>query len=208
LSTVSPVIYLDTNHISALARSSSGQHTPDVLSLFRRREAFLAFSVFHMVELSDATFKSFDDTCILLDSLPIAWALQPPALWDQEVEVALARARGIPPAPVQVFFDNPAEALRHADLGRGLPSAALQAMRESQHLRNLLLNQANDHAKAFDAAKTNAAAVQRPREPVLALIRDYQMAHPERALLRSCPTLFSIVLAGWRVFPPTKSRRN
>lgn len=172
-----PVVYLDTNHISTIVRSNSAK-MPELVDVLWQGKAALAFSVWHMVELSDPGFRSFDGVCRFLDSLPIAWAVVPPIVWDMEVEAALAKVRGDAPVPITVFYDNPAQALRYPNLGRGLPSTALEALRESPHLREMLLNQAGENAADFDVVKTGAVAVKRPHEPVLALIRDYQLARP------------------------------
>jgi len=168
----SPIVYLDTNHISALARNPGDVHCAPVLSLLRNGDARLAFSVLHMVELSDPTFKSFPDVCTLLDSLPIAWAILPPELFDREVEAAVARGLGVQPPKVRAFFETPAAALSDLALESALPSDALGALRENPHLRDILLDEATSHANEYDLIKAQAAAVQRPLEPLLARIRD------------------------------------
>ena len=169
------IIYLDTNHISGLARNSGASQHADALSVLRSSGVRIAFSVLHMVELSDPAFKSFADVCGLLDSLSVAWAILPTKLFDREVEAAVAVGMGAQPPRVRAFFETPAAALNYPALERGLPSAALEAMRENPELRRGLLDLATDHAREYDLVKTWAAAVERPLEPLLARIRAQQI---------------------------------
>jgi hypothetical protein len=170
-----PVCYLDTNHLSRLARSPSEPDCTAVLRLLSQRKVSLAFSVIHMVELSDPTFASFASVCRLLDSVAIAWAVLPPALFDREVEAAFAKAVGAPNRKVVVFYDSPVHALNDPNLEGGPPSAALEALRSNAHLRDILLDEADEHAQDYDAMKGDAAAVRRPLEPLLSRIRDAQL---------------------------------
>jgi hypothetical protein len=201
---IAPVLYLDTLHISRLARHPGDASSAAILSLLQKRSARLAFSVLHMVELSDPGFKSFPDVCTLLDSVPIAWAILPQKLFDREVEAGFARAVGAQPAQVRAFFDTPAAALNHLELENAPPSDALQMMRENPHLRAILLDEADVHARDYDAIKAEAAAVRRPLEPLCARIRDQQIRQTPAGILLQVPLAPEIILeraGGLPAFP-------
>jgi len=168
-----PVIYLDTNHISHLARNPQDVAAANILALLHSGSVDLAFSVLHMVELSDPNFKSFPDVCRLLDSVRIAWAILPHALNDLELEIAFARAFEEKLPEPRAFFASPKQALNYPFPDTALPSDALEAMREIPRMRDVLLNEATDHAREYDQVKNNAVAVTRPSEPLLSRIRDY-----------------------------------
>jgi hypothetical protein len=190
-----PIIYLDTNHISTLARNPGDVQCTPVLSLLCSGEARLAFSVLHMVELSDPVFKSFPAVCTLLDSLAIAWTILPLKLFDREVEAVAARGMGVQPPQVRAFFETPGAALSDLALESALPSAALEAMRENPHLRDILLNEATFHAKEYDLVKAHAAAVQRPLEPLLARIRDQKIQTTPAGIYLPQPLSPEVLLA-------------
>ncbi|HEX8317121.1 hypothetical protein [Longimicrobium sp.] len=199
-----PVLYLDTLHISRLARHPGETSCAAVLELLQKGSARLAFSVLHMVELSDPGFKSFPDVCTLLDTVPIAWAITPEKLFDREVEAGFARALGAQPPKVRAFFETPAAALNYLALENAPPSDALQVMRENPHLRAILLDEADVHARDYDTIKTEAAAVRRPLEPLRARIRDQQIRQTPAGIHLPVPLPPDVIVeraGGLRGFP-------
>jgi hypothetical protein len=131
---IEKVLYLDTNHISSLVRRPEAAESRAVMTLLQANRAYLAFSIFHIIELSAPTFKSYGDVCDLLDKLPVAWAIHFPNLFDAEIDAAFARVVGGKPRPVEAFFTTPAEAW-------GDPQPPLRLLKPFGHIR--------DFARAF-----------------------------------------------------------
>jgi hypothetical protein len=143
-----------------------------MLHLLAQGQLRLGFSVLHMVELSHPGFKSYDAVCRFLDSHLVSWAVLPFTLLDRELYAGFARSVGSSATGVRAYCNSAAEALVHPELGEGKPSYALDALRIDPKLREMLLAEAANAARAYDTAKREAAAVRTPDAPILSRIRD------------------------------------
>lgn len=165
-------LYLDTNHLSDLARGPSAPEAAAVIRLLQSGDLSLAFTLLHFVELSDIRFKSFPELKALISDLPIAWTVSTTELWDAEVAVACAKARGIERAPPKVFCDSSVDWSRGPSPAVGSAADFLQTIRDNQPQREQLLKAAEDAARLSDL-KTAAVIVANPDIPLLRLIEEH-----------------------------------
>ena len=166
------VIYLDTSHISQLARFPHDPASRVVRDVLDHGDVCLAVSWIHLQELSSPHFRSRTAVGTLLDSIPITWAVTPDELFDAEVRSAIKRAmigEAEPLSPFSRSFVHAFGAPPDADV----PIATmLEGLAEHAQLR-IHLRDAAEYSAQMDARFKKAAAVVRnPKEPILAHIRD------------------------------------
>lgn len=166
------VLYLDTNHLSRLARSPHAPHCGAVRELLRQGPFHLALTFLHLQELSAPAFKSRGAVGVLLDDVPVAWAPSPDQIFDREVRAAIRLATTGSAESTSVFdpdFVRTFGAPRDADIPI---SQMLEAMAEHPTLRDHLRGAAEYGAAADHDFGRAAAVVRNPKEPILAHIRD------------------------------------
>ena len=166
------VLYLDTNHISDLARHASAPSSVATLRLLQDGSLQLSLTFLHFVELSAASFCSFPEVKALLDNVPIAWTVSTTELWDAEVAVACAQAKGLVRGPPKPFCASALGWSRGPDPARGSAGDFLEVMHENQTLREQLLSVAEDAAR-LSAMKTDALIVRHPELPLYRLIDEH-----------------------------------
>jgi hypothetical protein len=166
------VLYLDTNHLSRLARFPGEPECRSIRTLLDGGAARLALSFLHLQELSAPTFRSRGEVGALLDDLPIAWAPTPDVLFDREVRAAIRLAMIGSADFAPVFASSFSEALGAPPETDILVSQMLEALAFRPALRAHLQEAADSGARADYRFGRLAAVVKNPREPILAHIRD------------------------------------
>lgn len=164
------IVYLDTNHISSLARHPERPAVADVLSAIRRRGYSVGISLLHLVELSAPTFVDRPAVGRLLDELPLAWAVHMDHLFDQEITAALAELAGETADPPTAFHPDPVAAWGMPRQALVAPSEMLAALSRRPDIARPVHEQAQRAADLDALLKRQAAAVARPLEPLAASI--------------------------------------
>ena len=152
------VVYLDTNHISDLARHPDRGDSKSFLRALESASSSLALSIVHLIELSDPEFKSAPDVGAMLDSVPVVWALAPDDLWLAEVNAAFGLSIGVT-IPVEPFVRDVNAMLGGRALGAA-PSDALIAF-SNPDLRQQIEVIA-ERGMMFEMLKRNASLVVDP----------------------------------------------
>lgn len=192
------VLYLDTHHISRLARFPEEADSAAVNQLLRSGTIHLAMTWLHLQELSAPEFVSRAQVGAFLDSVPVAWAPAPDELFDLEVQAAIQHAMTGEPPSLSLFSESFVHALG-APPEADIPIAdMLDAMASRSDLRSHL-DEAAKHGAQMDARFKKAAAVVRnPKEPIVAHIRELNTRRTPSGL--RLPRMFSpdeiIELAG------------
>lgn len=171
-----PVLYLDTNHLSALARRPNDASSISVRQILDRRDATLALSLLHLHELSAPQFTDRDVVGEMLDRSPIVWAISFIELFDREVRHAFQTVTGGEARPVVVFYSD----LRHAwsapDLDEVPPIVEqLRAFAKRPDLRSGFLQTASRGVWLDGIMKTSAAVLRDPKAPILSRIKDMKL---------------------------------
>jgi hypothetical protein len=180
-------LYLDTNHVSHLARHPDAADSRAVLAVLSAGRYKLGLSIFHLQELSAPTFSSRSQVGALLDRLPIAWAPTPDVLFKLEARWAVERALSDVVVDHHVFTTSFERALGAPPEANILISEMLEAFAEHAHLRDHLHEAAREGATADAAWKRNAAVVRAPDEPVLSLIHDALTNRPPSGIVLQRP---------------------
>jgi hypothetical protein len=166
------VIYLDTNHLSHVARYPEQADSRTMLTLLERGDYHLGVSLLHIQELSAPTFSSRRAVGSLLDQVPVAWAPSPDDVFEMEVRWGIERALSGVVTQHQVFSISFVEALG-APQDANIPvSEMLEAMADRSDLREHLREAAAYGVLADSHFKRTAAVVRTPEEPILSHIRD------------------------------------
>lgn len=164
------VLYLDTNHISSLARHPGDPAAVAVRSGIRERGFALALSFLHLTELSAPSFVDRPAVGRLLDELPVAWAVHMHDLFDQEIAAAVTRLTGGTAGPPVAFHPDPVKAWGMPEDAAVPPSKMLDALSRRPHIVRPVLQEALRAAGLDAHFKRRAAAVARPLEPLAASI--------------------------------------
>lgn len=167
------VVYLDTNHLSALGRYPQRPASAAFLEALTSGGAVVALSIVHLIELSHPNFKSGDAVGAFLDQLPVVWALSLDSLWEAEVRAAYAAFFGNP-ISVDPFGDDVSSAIG-GRRSNAKPSLAIESFRNPE-LRSEI-EQATIAGLLFDALKTDAMLV---RDPLILLKRMIVKRRPSR----------------------------
>lgn len=194
------VLYLDTNHVSHLARHPGSATSAELLRLLNSSTATVALSIIHLLELANPTFKSAGLVASLLDRLPVVWALSLDDLWKAEVRDAFARFSG-GRAPVRPFGSDVSTALGGPVSG-ARPSEVLRAF-ASPELRQEM-GPIVARGLIFDQQKIDATLVREPLKLLKKAISEYQPKQTETGLVLPRPAHPDLVLAavgGLRGFP-------
>jgi hypothetical protein len=166
------VLYLDTNHLSRLARFPAAPDCLAVQRLLNQGELHLALTWIHLQELSSPKFKSRALVGAFLDEMQVAWAPAPDEVFDREIlwaiHLALTSER-IDESPFSTSFVHAMAAPPEASI---LISEMLEAMAERSDLRAHLAEAAAHGAHMDSQFKRAAAVVRNPKEPILAHIRE------------------------------------
>jgi hypothetical protein len=166
------VLYLDTNHLSRLARHPAEPECRTVRDMLAAQPIHLGITFVHLQELSSPDFKSRAAVGELLDSVRVAWGPSPDDVFEREVRSAIRLAMtGIADAsPVfHADFVRAFGAPRDADIPI---SEMLEAMAGHPTLRTHLPEAAEYGMAADQQFGRTAAVVRDPREPILAHIRE------------------------------------
>ncbi len=182
------VLYLDTNHLSRLARSPTEPAVQAVRALLANGEARLAISIQHLYELSDPAFASRADVGAMLDGEPLVWAIHAmPDLFDHEVRAVLYRIlTGSTTAP-SVFYDDVRHAWNAPDVDFPAPSGMIEGFTTSATLRRRVEASTGRGATLDRMMKTAAAVVQNPDGPLLSRLRDMQITNTPAGLVLPKP---------------------
>lgn len=166
------VLYLDTNHISRLARLPREADCVAVRELLALDGLHLGISWMHLQELSAPTFVSRSEVGALLDELPIVWGVTPDSLFEHEIRAAIHRTLTGEATEVRPFGASFAQTFA-APPAADIPICQmLDALASRSDLRSHLREAAEYGAKVDQRFKGAAAVVRRPAEPILAHIRD------------------------------------
>ena len=166
------VIYLDTNHLSHVARYPERPDSRMVFDLLQRGDYHLGVSLLHIQELSAPAFRSRRAVGTLLDQVPVAWAPSPDDVFAQEVRWGIERALTGLVVKHQVFTPSFIQAFG-APPNANIPiSEMLEAMADRSDLRDHLREAAAYGALADSHFKRTAAVVRAPEEPILSHIRE------------------------------------
>lgn len=166
------VLYLDTNHISRLARFPNEPDAAGVRQLLERGTVLLAMTWLHLQELSAPEFASRARVGAFLDAVPVAWAAAPDELFDSEIQAAIRHAMTGEPLALSPFSESFVYALS-APPEADIPIAEmLDAMAARADLRSHLAEAATHGARMDARFKRAAAVVRNPKEPIIAHIRE------------------------------------
>jgi hypothetical protein len=167
-----PVLYLDTNHLSHLARFPREPGCRSVRELLDSEQVQLGLSLLHLQELSAPAFRSRGEVGALLDDVPVTWAPSPDELFDREVRSAIRLAM-TGNAESDCVFDPDFVRTFGAPFEANIAiSEMLEAMAGHATLRDHLREAAAYGAAAGHIVGRAAAVVRNPSEPILARIRD------------------------------------
>jgi len=182
------VLYLDTNHLSRLARSPTEPAVQAVQALLASGEVRLAISLQHLYELSDPVFASRADVGAVLDRAPLVWAVHAiPDLFDREARAVLDRVlTGSVTIPC-VFYDDVRRAWNAPDVDFPSPSGMIDGFTTSATLRKRVEASTGRGATLDRMLKTAAAVVQNPDEPLLSRLRDMQITETRAGLVLRKP---------------------
>ena len=166
-----PVLYLDTNHISRLVRDRDSAAVVDTVVLLESGNIRLAYTVLHLLELSDPDFKDRGTVGQLLDRLPLAWGMDPMSLLSTEIDAQISAAAGEVSA-VDPFHTTMEDGWDAPPAAVVRPSRGIEVFATTPHLRQGMLK-----SKAYGAAldglvKRTAAVVEEPLRPLLSKIRE------------------------------------
>lgn len=183
-----PVLYLDTNHLSVMARRPHEPANAAVLTILERGEAQLALSLLHLQELSAPTFIDRPTVGAMLDRLPVLWAINIIELFNREVRQALQRVLVGDCPPLVVFCED----LRHAWDAPGLeivPRIAeqLEIFASRPDLRARVAQSAAHGAWLDAVIKTGAAVLLDPAGPVLSRIREMDIRKTPSGIVMTRP---------------------
>lgn len=167
-----PVLYLDTNHISEIARHPDRADSQPVVAALQGSRAALAITLIHFVELSDPGFSSFTAVRDLLRSVPVAWTGSTTEVWDSEIAVACARARGITREPPRVFHKDALDWSRGPSPTSDDAGTFLEDLVKQSELREGLLDVAKEAAQV-SMIKTEAVLVKEPVFPLRIGVQDH-----------------------------------
>lgn len=159
------VVYLDTNHVSDIARDPGHRERRAVLGLLQSGRVRLSMSLIHFVELASADVKITSAIKQMLSDVPVAWALSTEEVWDSEIAVACARAVGKTRGPPRVFCETALDWSRGPTPTPGSAVEFLEVMIDQPGLRVDLLRIA-DEAARVSMMKTKAALITRPDLPL------------------------------------------
>jgi hypothetical protein len=167
-------LYLDTNHLSNLARYPHLDECAAVLAVLRRAEARLVVSLYHLIELSNPSFRSRETVQELFESVGYLWALPLDLLWDQEVAAAFNHVvngtRSYPRA-----FDRTLRRWHKAQpevVDAATVSDFLDLLVEDSRRRDGFVELSRRAASQYDSLKRKAAVVRDPLLPILLRIQD------------------------------------
>lgn len=166
-----PRLYLDTNHLSDLVRHPDRDDCAEILALIERGEVRLGISFFNFYELSHPDFSSRPQVGELLDRLDLDWAVFLPDLFDREFKAGFARALGFA-SPVRGFYGNLNDAWNIPTDETRPPSWLLEHLAGEDEFREKVVRTATFGAQLDDRLKDRAAIVQRPLEPLRAMLED------------------------------------
>jgi hypothetical protein len=199
------VLYLDTNHLSRLARSPTEPAVQAVRALLDSGEARLAISLQHLYELSDPVFVSRADVGAMLDKAPLVWAIHAmPDLFDREARSALDRVLTGSTTTPRVFYDDVRHAWNAPDVDFPPPSGMIEGFTKSSTLRQRVEASTGRGATLDRMMKTAAAVVRNPDGPLLSRLRDMQIIETQAGLVLRKPYPPEELLAragGMRGFP-------
>jgi len=170
-----PILYLDTKDISTLAKHPTIGGAPSILAALRGRECYLGVSLLHLVELADPRFVDQPKVGALLDSVPLAWALHQSDLFDREIDAVVRSVLSGSAATAVAFYRDPIQAWGMDEPAHILPSEMLSALSQNPGLGGQIRGAAGQAANNDKLLKTQAAAVQRPLEPLAAGIKERQL---------------------------------
>lgn len=167
-----PVLYLDSNHISTLARTPSAEGAQPFLAALHAGRCSVAISLLHLIELSDPQFKDRATVGALLESLPVVWAAMEWRVFDAEATSAISQYLGAGELPVSVFYPDIIQ-------GWGFPPSAnmplaqmLEAMAENPQVANLIRTTAGIVAGPSDKLRVQNSSTQGQQDQLRNLIRD------------------------------------
>lgn len=153
------IIYLDTNHISFLARYSEHADAQALLQALARHEGRIALSLIHVIELSNPRFDSRATVGSFLDTVPVVWALSPDDLWEAEVRRAFSVYARSDSFRVSAFGRDPCVAIGGRPSGAN-PSAVLRSF-EDDTIRDEI-DQLTVSGLFFDQLKGDATLIRDP----------------------------------------------
>ena len=182
-----PVLYLDTNHISALARQPWVGAAPQFLAALNDERCYLALSFIHLFELSNPRFVDRPMVGRLLDSVPLAWAVHQSDLFDLEITAALSRVLSGADAKAHPFYRDPVQAWGMPPEAHVSCGETLDAIVARPDLGDDIRLFAGRAAEIDKRLKTQAAAVQRPIEPLAASIKAANIRHTPAGLHLMAP---------------------
>ncbi len=166
------VLYLDTNHLSEVARNPAAPSAAPVLRILQDDRARLAISLLHYIELASPAFTSVGDVKALLRDVPLAYALSNEEVWDAETAVACAKATGRDRTPPRVFCVTALDWCGGPSPTDGDAVDFLEALIEQPQLRSQVLDVAAVAAKV-SMMKTQAAIVKQPELPLQLSVADH-----------------------------------
>ena len=166
------IAYLDTHHISRLARFPDEAESVAVRQMLQDGKVNLAMTWLHLQELSAPEFVSRAQVGAFLDTLRVVWGPTPDKLFDSEVQAAIQYAMTREATKLAPFSESFTEAFE-APLEADIPIAEmLEAMANHPTLRTHLADAAHHGARMDARFKKAAAIVRNPKEPIVAHIRE------------------------------------
>jgi len=193
-----PLIYLDTNHVSALVRAPSSAAGRVIRSRIERGEVAVGLSIMHVVELSAPDFKSRKSVGQFLNSIDTRWAINPPTLQRREVEAAVSRYLGVP-VTIRAFFQHMHQAWDDFPFEAEVSvETALEVISGRPDLRGMLLDHSRRSART-DVLKRHAYIVRNRKGSMQLLMREYFPARTPSGLpLRGVVSVDDVL----QVLPP------
>ncbi len=177
------ILYLDTNHLSRLARSPRDPAVQAVLALLANGKARLAISLYHLYELSNPSFTSRAIVGAMLDMAPLVWAIPPiPDLFDRETLSVLGRILAGSATAPRVFYEDVHHAWNAPDVDFPVPSGMIDGFAENTSLRQRVEMSAGRGATLDGMMKKAAAVVTDPNGPLLSRLRDMQITRTPAGL--------------------------
>lgn len=161
------LLYLDTNHLSRLARFPNQSACVDLIELIRTDGHRLGLTFDHVQELSDPNFESRSAVGALLDSVNVEWAPFTDEVFDREVEWAFEFAlTGV--AQKRTVFNPSFVHVYGAPQNAAVPIAQMiDELSQSPDVRKYLPDAA-EHGRSLDARlKRDAATIRNPEGPIL-----------------------------------------
>ena len=164
-----PIVYLDTNHVSRLVRYPEDPASRSVQDLFDSGEAFLGLSIYGVLEVADRRFRDAPEVGAYLDQPFVRWAKSFTDIFSDEIRLAVSRFLGVSRIE-PVFFRSIAAAFGQPGLDRP-PSVFVQTLLENPSMGAGKDREASRGA-LLDGLKENAAVYRNPIEPLAAMIKD------------------------------------